>query len=216
MTDSQSSELDLETARRILGEASSIGVRLAPDSRLLYGVWGLAWLIGYLALWTTATATTTATTPGLPTPWAFALFYGLLAVAVVVTIVHVLRRSRGLRGDSATSGAMYGWAWAVSFTVVGVVIGAIGATDAAPSTMGLISNALPCIVVGVLYMAGGAMYRDWPWFVLGAWIAVVAGVASAVGMPRTYLVMAIAGGGGMVVGAVAAHVVGRHRRRAGR
>lgn len=200
--------LDLEQARLILGGASSVRDRLTPDPRVLYGVWGIAWLVGYLALWRTADPT--GANP--PAAWAFITFYALLALAVVVTIVHVTRRSRGLKGESATGGMMYGWSWAVAFTVVGLILGALGSLDLDPEVMGLVSNALPCLVVGTLYMAGGAMVRDWPWFILGAWIAVVAGVATVVGMPHTYLVMATAGGGGMLIGALGAHLARRRER----
>lgn len=212
--ESASEEMDLETARLILAEADGDPARFGPDSRVLFGAWGVAWFVGYLVLWLTARPEAGASPDGAtPAGWAFVVFYGLLVSAVAITIVHITRRTRGVRGESATSGAMFGWAWAVAFTVVGLVIGALGRADVAPEAMALISNALPCLTVGTLYMAGASMYRDRWWFALGAWIALVAGAATMVGLPGTYLVMSLAGGGGMLVGAVACHVAARRGRR---
>lgn len=205
-------EMDLETARLILADADSVRDRLEPDSRLLFGVWGVAWLVGYLLLWFTA-GSTGESQEGIPAGWAFAVFGGLLMSAIVVTIVHISRRSRGLRGDSARTGAMFGWIWAVAFAVVFLVITGLRNAGVEGPAMALVSNALPSLVVGVLYMAGAATYRDVPWFVLGAWIALVGGGATLLGVPGTYLVMALAGGGGLLLGAVACHVAVVRRRR---
>lgn len=199
--------LDPRLAAQIIGDGGRIGDRLAPDPRVLFGVWGLAWLAGFGALWLTARQEG-ATQPAV---WAFLTFYALLGTAVVVTIVHVAGRSRGLRGTSATTGAMYGWSWLVSFVVVGLVLGAVTRATSDPGVIGLVSTALPCLVVGVLYMAGAATYRDRWWFALGAWIALMAGVGAMAGMPHIYLVMSAAGGGGMLLGALACHLVGRRR-----
>lgn len=200
--------LDPRLAAQILGDGGRIGDRLSPDPRILFGVWGIAWFVGFGALWTTARTAADVQ----PAGWAFALFYALLGTAVVVTIVHVTRRSRGLRGTSATTGSMYGWSWLVAFVVVGLVLGALGRADTDPAVMGIVSTALPCLVVGTLYMAGAATYRDWSWFALGAWIAVMAGIGAMAGMPSNYLVMSVAGGGGLLVGALACHVAGRRGR----
>ena len=100
--------LDLEQARLILGGAPEVRDRLATDPRVLMGVWGVAWLVGYLALWFTSRPTSTASAAAsefaAPAVWAFIVFYGLLVLAVVVTIIHVTRRGPGLKGASATSG----------------------------------------------------------------------------------------------------------------
>lgn len=200
--------LDPQLAAQILGDGGRIGSRLNPDPRVLFGVWGIAWLVGFGALWITARDAVDLQ----PAGWAFAVFYALLAAAVVVTIVHVARRSRGLRGTSATTGAMYGWSWCVAFVVVGLVLGALARADADPAVMAIVSTALPCLVVGVLYMAGAATYRDGSWFALGAWIAVMAGIGAMAGVPSIYVVMSVAGGGGLLVGALACHVAGRRGR----
>jgi hypothetical protein len=199
---------DPRLAAQILGDEARIGRRLAPDARLIYSAWGIAWLVGFGSLWLTAREAGAQA----PAAWSFVVFYALLWAAVVVTIVHVSRRSRGLRGTSADASAMYGWAWLVAFVAVGLIIGALGRADVDPEAMGLVSTALPCLVVGSLYMAGAATYRDRSWFVLGAWIAVMAGVGAMAGIPHIYLVMSVAGGGAMLLGALVVHVASRRRR----
>lgn len=216
-TDADADALALAQAQAILAGEGRVRDRLSPNSRLLYGVWGVAWLAGYLLLWVTATAAPTGTdATGRPADWAFGVFGGLIATAVVVTIIHVVLRSRGLRGVSATTGTMYGWSWMVAFTAMGVILGGLSSAGLGHDEMALVSNALPSLIVGVLYMAGAATYREWPWFVLGAWIALVGAVATLAGMPTGYLVMAVAGGGGMLVGALAAILARARDRTRGR
>ncbi len=180
-----------------------------PDARLLFAMWGLAWVGGYLALYLTA-----RTSPTLePAPLAFAIFGAALVAAAVGTVVHVLRRSAGVRGPSATSGAMFGWSWFLGFVAVYLVNTGIVNAGASPEVIAIAWNSTSCLLVGVLYMAGGALWQEKPMFALGVWIVVVTGAAAVVGMPWTYLVMAVAGGGGMLVLALGDHV---RRARAAR
>ncbi|GHG49384.1 hypothetical protein GCM10011331_11900 [Flavimobilis marinus] len=181
-----------------------------PDARLLFAMWGLAWLGGYLALYLTA-----RTSPTLePAPLAFAVFGVALVAAAIATVVHVLRRSSGIRGPSATSGAMFGWSWFLGFVAVYLVNTGIVNAGASPEVIAIAWNSTSCLLVGVLYMAGGALWQEKPMFALGVWIVVVTGAAAVAGMPWTYLVMAVAGGGGMLALALADHL--RRVRRARR
>lgn len=176
------------------------------DGRVLFGIWGVAWLLGYLVQWWSASQSPTGTS----TAPAGAVFGALMFAGVVLTIVHVARRSRGVRGTSQVVGAMYGWAWFLGFVAQGTIVaGAINA-DAPPQVVAVVANGAACLVVGLLYMAGGALWREPPFYALGAWLLVTAAAASLVGMPAGYLVMALAGGGGMTAAAVATVV---HRWR---
>lgn len=166
-----------------------------PDARLLFAMWGTAWLGGYLALFLTARTSPTFQ----PSALAFAVFGVVLVGAAVGTVVHVLRRSAGVRGPSARSGAMYGWSWFLGFLAVYLVNTGIVNAGASDEVIAIAWNSTSCLVVGVLYMAGGALWQERPMFALGVWIVIVTGAAAVVGMPWTYLVMAVAGGGGMLV-----------------
>ncbi|KGM13052.1 hypothetical protein [Cellulomonas bogoriensis] len=178
------------------------------DGRILFGVWGLAWLLGFGQLWTV--------TQDQPlVPWsqdvAYPVFGSVLLAAMVVTTIHTAVRSSGLRGGSAAQGAMYGWAWFLTFAGVGALALALARLDASPDVIASAMTLTSVLLVAALYMAGGAIWQDRHQFVLGAWIAVTAIASGVVGHPHMLLVMALAGGGGMLVGAVVEHV----RRRRG-
>ncbi len=180
--------------------------RTAPTLAVIGTAWGVAWLFGYLTLYVTF--------DGVSSPWwAFTVFAGLLALAVVVTAVHISRRSAGLSGESSTVGAMYGWTWVVGFLAAFLLFAGAVQAGITPELMALLTNGVSCIVVGLLYMAGGTVWREWRMFLLGAWIAVVAGLASLAGAPVIYLVMALAGGGGFLLAALVDGMAGRRRAR---
>lgn len=171
------------------------------DGRLLFGAWGVAWLVGFAALWAAFLMD-----PLLPPLGGFAVLGGLLLAAGVVTTVHVSRRTAGVLGASAVQGAMYGWAWTLAFVGVfglGAGLPRFGVELVLVVHVQTVASAL---LVAALYMAAGALWSDRKQFALGAWIAVVTAVAAVVGPPHTLLVMAFAGGGGMLAAAVAHHV----------
>lgn len=180
-----------------------------PDGRLLFAAWGLAWLIGYLAMWSTARDT------GQVAGWAGWVLAGCLVGAVAFTIVHSVTRTSGTRGTSARVGVMYGWAWFLGFTTFGVLIGAMGDAGASYEVMAIATNGFACLIVGLMYLAGGMLFQETRMYALGAWMLVTAGLAAFAGMPNTYLVMAVAGGGGFLV-MVGVEQVIRTRRRSPR
>lgn len=187
-----------------------------PDGRALYGAWGVAWLVGYLCLWTSSRRTADGVGDGAygqPEPWAFAVFGGALTAAMIFTVVHTVTRTAGTRGATARTGAMYGWAWFLGFLAVAFVQGGLARAGASPEVMGLASNATACLVVGLLYLAGGMVFGETRLYVLGVWVLLVAAVASFVGVPLTYLVMAVAGGGGFLLLAALEQVLRSRRRR---
>ncbi|ACQ82268.1 conserved hypothetical protein [Beutenbergia cavernae DSM 12333] len=189
--------LDAAESLRILGaDAARVRVRIEPDGRVLFLVWGIAWTIGYLTLWVASRD------DGVPPGWAFVVFTAALVIAIVLTAVHIARRTMGVRGASAVSGAMYGWAWSLSFVMLGVLLRTMGEHGASEELIGLMANGISCLIVGALYMAGAAIWRSWSQFALGVWIVLVGAVATLSGVPTAFLIMATAGGGGMLVGAL--------------
>ncbi|MCC2309199.1 hypothetical protein [Cellulomonas chengniuliangii] len=194
----------------IASQQERVRAGATPDGRLLFLVWGAAWLIGYGALWLAVKDLDVYRPPS----GAFIVFGLCISSAVVFTIVHSVRRAAGMHGPSVTAGAMYGWAWGLGFLLQGALIGAFVNAGASHELVALASNGLACLIVGLLYMAGGAMDQEPALFWLGVWILVVAAVASSVGLPLTFLVMALAGGGGFLVGAGIEHA--RRQARRGR
>jgi hypothetical protein len=197
-----------ETLRMIHETQDRARAANEPDGRLLYALWGLAWLLGYGLLWFSSLRT-----GGTPASWAFVAFGLGLAGAMAVTTVHSIRRSSGTRGVSARSGAMFGWAWFLGFVAYGFVMGGLGRAGASDEVMALAANAVACLVVGLLYLGGGACFQDLRLYLLGVWILVVAGIATFTSLPLTYAVMALAGGGGFLLLAAVEQALLVRRRR---
>ncbi|MFV2144166.1 hypothetical protein [Isoptericola sp. G70] len=204
--------LDPAESLRLI-EESQQRVRAAtePDGRLLYLVWGVAWLVGYLVLWSSARPH-----GGAPGAIGFAVFFALLAVAMTITVVHSVVRGAATRGPSNRTDAMYGWSWCLGFLSYPFIIGGIADAGASDEVIGLVANALACVIVGLLYLAGGTFFCDNRLYVLGLWILLTGGIATVAGMPATYLVMALAGGGGFLVMCGIEVVLVARRRRRGR
>lgn len=209
--------LDPAESLRLIGELHTrTRSAVAPDDRLLFGVWGLAWLVGYLSLWFSATDDLSgfpwnleAVSPSTP---AYLVFAGALTLAVVFTIVHTLRRSAGLRGVSARAGALYGWSWPIAFSAFSFVIGGLASAGASGTVIALASNAFASTIVGLLYLGGGIAFRDRGLYILGVWILLVGAFATLAGVPLTYLVMAGLGGGGFLLMGLIDHVLLVRRR----
>jgi len=177
-----------------------------PDSRLLFGLWGLAWLIGYGVL----ALTGRQDADGTPAPWAFVLFAALIAAAVVVTAVHSIRRGAGTVGPSNVSGTLFGLSWPIGFVGMSLLLGGVARAGASDQVMALLSNAVACLLVGLIYLGGGAMWQSRVLYLLGTWVLLLGAVSTFAGTPGQYVVLALAGGGGFLVGALVEHL----RRRA--
>ncbi|WP_293782658.1 hypothetical protein [uncultured Aeromicrobium sp.] len=179
--------------------------RLNVDDRILYGAWGIAWGAGYLAMFADSDR------QGRPGDMGSVIFGGLIVAAIIVTIVHSTIRGKGVGGAFGTLNARLGAAWPVAFGAVFVITGAMFGQGLEGPGVGIITNALPCLVVACLFMTSGAAWDDRRQFRLGIWIAATVCVASVVGPPHLYLVMAALGGGGFLVAALLDHLDRRRR-----
>ncbi|RMI04640.1 hypothetical protein [Cellulomonas triticagri] len=204
-TQPEEAPLDLAAARAIIdAQRTRVRTTAYSDDRVIFGIWATAWGVGYGVLWAVSG-------DGVERmPWgAWAVFGVLILAGVVTTILHSARRMSGMDGVSRRTGAMYGWSWMVAFTAAQVLLGGLAAAGLPPEGMTLAANGISALIVGILYMAGGALWQDRAQFALGVWMALVAAVATLVGLPGTFAVMCLAGGGGMAVGALLAHVAQR-------
>lgn len=203
-----------ESLRIIEAQAAKVRSR-EPDARLIFGLWGVAWLVGYLALYLTASGRIGGQTgsDAAPTPatWAFILFAICIVGAMVTTIIYSIRANDGVVGASATFGAMYGWTWCLGFLGMATILGGLSKAGADDTVVALAANALSCLVVGVLYLAGGAFWRDRGQYIIGIWILLVGVGSIYAGLPNAYFLMAVLGGGGFFAGAVLEHLL-RNRR----
>ncbi len=198
----------LEESRAIIAEQErTVRSTMTVDDRLVYAVWGVAWGVGYLAMFLDAG---TEGQPGV----AGAITFGvLLAAAIAATIWHIEGRTRGTGGPESRNNWMLGAAWPISFIGAGFTAGAIGAAGIEGPATGIVFNAIPCLVVACLYMGTGAALNDRRQFLLGGWIAILVAGASHLGTPDLYLAMSVLGGGGFLATAVLAE---RGRRRSAR
>lgn len=182
----------------IEAERAHAQAALDPDPRLIFGTWGIAWLLGFMALWLAASGTSPVR---LPMAGAGLFFLGCIAGAVILTMIHIGRRVAGVRGASSVAGAMYGWSWFLGFATLAAVMSGAYRNGLSAETGGLLWSVLSGLVVGVLYTAGGALWQDRTQFGLGVWILLSSAAGALAGFPSVYLVMALAGGGGFLVAA---------------
>lgn len=198
-----------ESLALIEAQQRRVGEQIEPDARLLYGLWGVALLIGeaafFFATWKGSPFDIPLRVAGIT------LFVSLLS-AMVLTSIHIARRVGGVRGNSSRQGMFYGWTWMVGFLSLAAIISGVARTGVDEATIGLLWAAGSGLVIGLLYMAGGAMWLDRTQFALGAWFAVVSGAGAIAGLPWIYLVLSVAGGGGLLVVAATVAVGARCRQ----
>ena len=175
-------------------------IKAAP----LLTAWGLAWLVGYAAL-----ALYREPDYDLPrVPYLF--FCGCLAAALLFTFAYIIPKARGVRGRSSREGTYYGLAWTLGMSLGAVILSRLNVLLAAVNTgqanevASVVSNAVPCLVVGVIFLMSAALWDETVMGVLGGWILLITLVVTIAGMPWAWWIMSVAGGGGMLVAAVVA------------
>lgn len=182
-------------------------IKAAP----LLTAWGLAWLVGYAAL-----ALYREPDYDLPrVPYLF--FCGCLAAALLFTFAYIIPKARGVRGRSSREGTYCGLAWALGMPLGAVILSRLNAylatvdTSQANEVASVVSNAVPCLVVGVIFLMSAALWDEAVMGVLGGWILLVTLVVTIAGMPWAWWIMSVAGGGGMLVAAVVSVAMGTKR-----
>lgn len=182
-------------------------IKAAP----LLTAWGLAWLVGYAAL-----ALYREPDYDLPrVPYLF--FCGCLAAALLFTFAYIIPKARGVRGRSSREGTYCGLAWTLGMSLGAVILSRLNAYLAAVNTgqanevASVVSNAVPCLVVGVIFLMSAALWDEAVMGVLGGWILLITLVVTIAGMPWGWWIMSVAGGGGMLVAAVVSVAMGTKR-----
>ncbi|MDT7745747.1 MAG: hypothetical protein QOE59_4825 [Actinomycetota bacterium] len=175
---------------------------LRPSPLGMFAPWGLGYLIGFGGVWLAARGV-------LPDGVVPVLLVVAGVVPVVSTGVTLTRSNRGLAGPSRRVGTLYGWAWVLGFAALCAINLRLTALGVPGPTLSLIWSGSGLLVVGLLYLAGGALWNHVPQYVLGIWTLVTAVATVFVGYPANFLVLALAGGGGFVVLGVWMHLAGR-------
>jgi hypothetical protein len=172
--------------------------RLMVNQSLIYGAWGLAWLIGCGAMWLSVLGQHPFRgAPG----WASVILGACIGLAIVVTAIATVRASSGIGGVSARQGMMFGLAWPAGFAALFIIIGAASHFGANAKVMGVLGASGPLLLVGLIYMAAAGMWLDWVMFWLGGWALVVAAAGAWTGPVGVLFMDAVAGGGGFLAAA---------------
>jgi len=181
----------------IARERANLVRDIVPDPRWMYWPWGIAWLFGFGLLFLRFG-------PGgrvfvdLPAWLPLTLLSLSFMAAGAVTGAVGARSALQTRGPSSRQGLMYGLTWGISFFGMSLLFAQFG--DAMPDDkLSLLWAGGLVALAGALHMAGAAIWNDRPLFVLGAWTSVtnVAGIVAGPGWHS--LIVAIAGGGGMLL-----------------
>jgi hypothetical protein len=186
-----------ESLRLIQHERAETERILTPDPRLLLWPWGVAWLIGF-AVYFLRFGPDGRVFVDMPSWLPLLVLLGLILAAGVVTGVTGARAGRSVAGPSSQQGLRYGLTWALAFAGTSLVLSQV--SDALPDgQLNLLWAGVMVALTGALHMAGGALFRDSTLFRLGAWISVINMVGVLIGPGWHSLIVAIGGGGGMLL-----------------
>jgi hypothetical protein len=169
------------------------------DSRSAYVSFGLAYVLGH-----GATALSKGADPilSLPSWLPMALLGAGLVAGTIHSTVAAIRAQRGASKPEALSGKMLGAAWISGFAALFLAITGLTAVLEMPELPAILWPVGSGLVVGLLYLAEGALRRNPLHYALGTWLALISAASLFFGNPGLYWVLAIAGGGAYAMAAV--------------
>jgi hypothetical protein len=178
------------------------------DSRAAYVGFGFGYVFGH-----GSAALATGTDPLLALPgWLpVALLGAGLAAGTVLSIRAAARAQRGASKPDLLAARLVGTAWLTGFVALFLAITGLAGV-VGPELREMLWPAGSTLVVGLLYLAEGAVRRNTLHYGLGTWLTLVAGASLLLGIPGLFWLLAVAGGGGYAVAAV----LERRRLAAGR
>jgi hypothetical protein len=177
----------------------AVGLSYAKPVAFMLLIWGIAWLVGFLLLWSGYDGGNPWFT--IPLPTAGWIFGALIIISIVVSGIVGTRIGRGVRGASDFQGAVYGISWSltgIAFASLGVGLVNNGMS---PELASIYFPSAYALMAGVMYLAGAALWGVRSQLVLGALLLLMGSVAPFFGAPTNNLVMAIGGGGGFLAAA---------------
>jgi hypothetical protein len=155
-------------------------------------------LAGYGTLWLSVRGQHPFHGPTVP---AVVTLVALLVAAAVYTVWEADRASSGVSGSSALQRGIFVSALAAGALATDIFIHAVARAGADRPLVALMAAAAPLLVAGVVFVASCAVngVLDRLRLVLGLWLLAVAAYGGWAG-PVTYLaVIALAGGGGIML-----------------
>lgn len=173
--------------------------RAAPRSEFLFVTWGLAWIVGCLAIYL---GFAPENRPTFPLPTALIVAGLALVAAMAASGLHAARSAAGTRGPSQRVGAIVGFLYPISFLTVGFLgarLQAAGASTAALVSYGLTAT---CLVVGMLSAASALVFNELTNVLLGG-VLLLAGLVSTLLPAPLNLFAGVGAGLGMLALAIA-------------
>jgi hypothetical protein len=186
-----------ESLALIERERANLERDLTPDPRLMLWPWGFAWVISFTVFFLRF-GPDGRVFVDLP-DWLPLLVLAVLTFAAGITTGIVgARAGRQVSGPTSRQGMFYGVTWSVAFTVFSVLFSQFSEILPEEQT-GLLWAGGMVGITGVLYMAGGALWNDRNFLLLGGWICLVNVIGILIGPGWHSLIIAVAAGGGMLV-----------------
>jgi hypothetical protein len=165
--------------------------------------WGLAWLVGFLALWLIDGAQPAF---GLPAALAIGIFVAANVAGVVVSAVLGVRSTRGIRPNRQTAftGAVYGSTWSLGVVALLLAGWGLSVQGMSADVAGYFYSAGFVVFAGLMYVIAGAIWQATPCVVAGVVIVLAGASSTFLPSPWNYLFLAVVGGGTFLVLSVAA------------
>jgi hypothetical protein len=169
------------------------------DNRSAYVSFGLAYVLGH-----GAAALSRGTDPVLTMPaWLpMALLAAGLVAGTILSTLAATRAQRGVSKPEALTGKLLGAAWVTGFVALFLAITGLTTVIDHPELQNILWPTGSGFVVGLLYVAEGAVRRNALHYVLGTWLAMVSTASLFLGTPGLFTMLAVAGGGAYAVAAV--------------
>ncbi|GGU65935.1 ABC transporter permease [Lentzea flava] len=129
------------------------------------------------------------------------LLAGGLAVGTALAMNVSLRIQRSVSPEQRRAEKLVGTAWVTGFVALGLAITGLSTVFDQPELQTVLWPAGSTIVVGLIYIAEGAVRRNGLHYNLGTWLALVAAASLFVPAPGLFGVLAVLGGGAYLVAA---------------
>ncbi|MFJ7587646.1 ABC transporter permease [Streptomyces sp. NPDC097617] len=172
------------------------------DNRAAYVSFGLAYVLGH-----GAAAASHGTAPVLDLPeWLPMALLGIgLVTGIVLATLAALKAQNGATAPEVLSGKLLGAAWVTAFTALFLAITGLTSMLDHPDLQSVLWPAGSGLVVGLLYLAEGAVRRNVLHYSLGVWLAITSTAALALAAPGFYWILAVGGGGAYALAAALEH-----------
>lgn len=164
------------------------------DNRIAYLGFALAYVLGH-----GMAAARGAEILDLPGWLPLVALYGGLALGTVAATVAALRAQKHLPPQELGPAKLLGMVWVVGLAGLFLLVTGLGRTVMNDEIQPLLWPVGSAFVVGLIYLAEGAMRRDTIHYALGGGLVLLGGVALLLPTVWALTLLAVVGGGGYLV-----------------